>query len=234
MERDKEIKINGDVKNLLKSIAEVIKEVKNIPKKGHNETMKYNYVMEKDVVEKLREQLTSKGIVIIPNIIETSEREICLRNSQPSYVSKVVMSFTFFDVNTGGSITIYGVGEGQDSLDKGIYKAITGCQKYVLLKTFMIPTGDDPEEASESEKSTIYESKNNSNSSGKTSNINNGKNKNNVVSPEAKIPEKIAKQIYSAAVKSNKLDDVLKKFNYNSTYDIKYKDLTAIKKYLAI
>lgn len=37
------------------------------------------------------------------------------------------------------------IGEGMDTGDKAIYKAITGAQKYVLMKTFLIPTGDDPE-----------------------------------------------------------------------------------------
>jgi hypothetical protein len=37
------------------------------------------------------------------------------------------------------------VGEGQDAGDKAVYKAMTGALKYCLLKTFLIPTGDDPE-----------------------------------------------------------------------------------------
>lgn len=141
-----DIKTNGEVKTLLKAMLEVINEVENIPKNGYNTTMDYNYVLERDVLDTLRKSLANKGIVIIPSIVETSEREVLLDNGEPTIISKVVMSYTFFDTQNGGSITTYGVGEGQDSLDKGIYKAITGCQKYVLLKTFMIPTGGDPEE----------------------------------------------------------------------------------------
>ena len=29
--------------------------------------------------------------------------------------------------------------------DKGVYKAITGAVKYIFMKNFLIPTGDDPE-----------------------------------------------------------------------------------------
>lgn len=36
-------------------------------------------------------------------------------------------------------------GYGDDAGDKGIYKAITGGVKYMLMKTFQISTGDDPE-----------------------------------------------------------------------------------------
>src|SRR5699024_6730814 len=35
---------------------------------------------------------------------------------------------------------------GQDAGDKAVYKAITGATKYALMKVFMIPTGDDPEQ----------------------------------------------------------------------------------------
>ena len=36
--------------------------------------------------------------------------------------------------------------------DKGIYKAITGANKYALLKTFLLETGDDPEEVSDADR----------------------------------------------------------------------------------
>ena len=37
------------------------------------------------------------------------------------------------------------MGAGDDGADKGLYKAYTGAVKYFLMKTFLIPTGDDPE-----------------------------------------------------------------------------------------
>ena len=36
--------------------------------------------------------------------------------------------------------------------DKGIYKAITGANKYALLKTFLLEKGDDPEEVSDADR----------------------------------------------------------------------------------
>jgi hypothetical protein len=55
------------------------------------------------------------------------------------------MEFKFIDGETGEELVFHSEGEGQDAGDKGIYKAITGAQKYALMKAFMIPTGDDPE-----------------------------------------------------------------------------------------
>ena len=37
------------------------------------------------------------------------------------------------------------LGDGSDPDDKGVYKAIAGAQKYALMKTFLVETGDDPE-----------------------------------------------------------------------------------------
>src|SRR5699024_1473369 len=62
------------------------------------------------------------------------------------YIATVKMKFTFIDGETGEEISIHSIGEGQDAGDKAVYKAITGATKYALMKVFMIPTGDDPEQ----------------------------------------------------------------------------------------
>ena len=42
-------------------------------------------------------------------------------------------------------IEVVSSGTGADTQDKGVGKAMTGAYKYMLLKTFAIPTGDDPD-----------------------------------------------------------------------------------------
>jgi hypothetical protein len=49
-------------------------------------------------------------------------------------------------------------GSGIDQGDKALYKAITGGIKYILSSTFLIPTGDDPENE-QSEKKTYSANK---------------------------------------------------------------------------
>lgn len=213
-----DIKIDGEVKSLLKKMLEVINEVENIPKSGYNPTVGYNYVLERDVVNTLRKSLTNKGIIVMPSIIQTSERAVPLENGSLTTISKVMMSYTFFDTQTGGSITTYGAGEGQDNLDKGIYKAITGCQKYVLLKTFMIPTGDDPEYDEGSKPNQWQLEKDNKPK----------------LEPDDKVSVDIAKQVYAIGQKKKgKLTKILDKYGYKTTYDIQYKNLAAINKELA-
>jgi len=56
------------------------------------------------------------------------------------------MNYSFVDVYTGEEIVTRVAGEGLDAGDKAPYKAMTGALKYALLQSFLLATGDDPEE----------------------------------------------------------------------------------------
>lgn len=224
-----DIKINGDVTNLLSSIIEITKEIGNIPKKGYNSDSNYNYVLERDVTDALKKALTDRGIAVIPNIVDTSERAVSLNNGKSAIVSKVIMSYTFFDTKTGGYITTYGAGEGQDkgenSLDKGIYIAITGCQKYMLLKTFMISTGDDPEGDGPEKKDIgnkpdYHPIRQDQYQKQKTQGS---------YKPDDKISdEAINRLLAKGGENKNKFNIVLSNFGYKSVNEVKFRHLRAI------
>lgn len=207
-----EIKIVGDTKNLLEALLKITKNVENVPKNGKVSygTTRYTYVLEKDVVNMMRELLMDEGIILIPNMIDSSERLVLSKDGKSVTVAKVCMSYTFLDSKTGGYITTYFYGEGSDSLDKGIYKAITGCQKYFLLKTFLVPTGDDPELQEEEEETRDSVS-------------------NKKARPDEKISPDKAKMLFAVA-KGNEvlLKEVLGKYNYKNTYDITYRNFSSI------
>jgi hypothetical protein len=61
-------------------------------------------------------------------------------------ITRLKLTMGFIDGETGEKES-FGpfFAEGADKSDKGSYKAMTGAVKYALLKTFLIPTGDDPE-----------------------------------------------------------------------------------------
>ena len=56
------------------------------------------------------------------------------------------MTYTFMDADTAEEISVKVAGEGLDPGDKAPYKAMTGALKYALLQSFLLATGDDPEE----------------------------------------------------------------------------------------
>lgn len=143
-------------RKLVKKLSEVMQEVKYIQKTGRNTFHKYTYATESDVAEHVREELAKRFVMMIPNVTETTMREHKNRNGNTEYIVKVRMEFKFIDGETGEEISFHTEGEGQDAGDKAVYKAMTGAQKYALLKVFMIPTGDDPEEdASVDERNNI-------------------------------------------------------------------------------
>jgi hypothetical protein len=135
---------------LAKKLVEVMAAVERIPKNGWNAFHQYHYATEADTAEAIRSELSQRGVLLLPAITGTSREPV---GEKGSVLTHLTMEFTFMDSETGETITRPWLGAGTDKEDKGAYKAMTGGEKYFLLKTFLIPTGDDPEaESAESQK----------------------------------------------------------------------------------
>lgn len=131
------------VSRLHAKLAEVMAEVGRVPKRGRNEFHKYDYATEADIVDAVRGALSSRGISLVPSVVQVNRE---------GTLTTVLMSFQFNDGETGGSASYQWAGTGDDKGDKGLYKAMTGALKYFLLKTFLMPTGDDSEADTETDK----------------------------------------------------------------------------------
>lgn len=127
---------------LVAKLAAVMGAVGRIPKRGHNDFHDYNYATEADIVEAIRTELSTRNVMLIPGI-KGHQREPV--GDKGSTLTTLSMTFTFLDGDSEEKIERDWIGFGDDKLDKGGYKAMTGAEKYFLLKTFLIPTGDDPE-----------------------------------------------------------------------------------------
>jgi hypothetical protein len=130
-------------KTLAGKLSEIMGEIGYITKGGTNSAQGYKYVMASQVADAIREKLSAKGIAILPGDIEK------LSESTSASGKQVILTFKYswhlVDGESGEKHTIYSLGSGADSGDKHVYKATTGALKYALLTTFLIPTGDDPE-----------------------------------------------------------------------------------------
>lgn len=122
--------------SIYSKILQVMKEVEKVPKNGYNQFHKYYYATESDLTESIRPILIDAGLAFFATVLE---------QSREGEFTKVKMEFTLADTETGETLKSIFWGEGQDKGDKGLYKAYTGATKYFLMKTFLIPTGDDPE-----------------------------------------------------------------------------------------
>jgi hypothetical protein len=128
-------------KSLATKLTEVQASISGVVKTGYNDFQKYSYAEEAAIVSACRDELAKRSIMIIPSIE---------RVAHEGTLTTIETSYTFVDGETGEQFTTKWAGTGSDKQDKGLYKAITGSQKYLLLKTFLIPTGengvaDDPE-----------------------------------------------------------------------------------------
>lgn len=128
--------------SLVQKLAQVMALVKHVPKNGRNSAQNYSYATEADIVDSVREHLAQRGVMLIPSVTKTKWRSVQGKHGAIPVVTLTVQ-FTVTDGYQGINFTV--VGEGMDSGDKAVYKAMTGAEKYAVLKLFLIPTGDDPE-----------------------------------------------------------------------------------------
>lgn len=127
---------------LFQKLAKIIGEISRVPKRGRNEFHKYDYVTEADLLDSVRSKLADAHVAYFFSVDSVTTRPT---DAKGGPITEVAVTATFADGDTAETFSVKGAGAGQDAGDKGVYKAITGAQKYVLMKTFMVPTGDDPE-----------------------------------------------------------------------------------------
>jgi hypothetical protein len=129
--------VSVDNTKVYKKLLAVLKEGITVGKSGWNNFHKYHYTTEADVVEGIRSAFVKHGLIYQFDMISTQQ-------VTPEVV-RAAIRFSLIDPDSGQRIDSVVYGDGQDKGDKGVFKAITGAQKYFLMKTFLLSTGDDPE-----------------------------------------------------------------------------------------
>jgi ERF superfamily len=131
--------------NLRQKLAEVRRRIGYIQKRGHNERSNYSYVTAADIAGSVGDILAELGVVVIPRLEDISY-ESATGRGEATRMARVVMAYTFADVDSGEEVVAKVAGQGLDPGDKAPYKAMTGALKYALLQSFLLATGDDPED----------------------------------------------------------------------------------------
>lgn len=133
------------IKNLSLKMLKVMKDVEYIKKTGVNDFHKYKYAKESDVIAAFSKSFKEHGVFLFCSVVDRSCVSYKTRGGKDSFLVTIKMESTFVDSESGEYFTVQFYGDGSDSDDKGIYQALTGAQKYLLMKTFLVETGDDPE-----------------------------------------------------------------------------------------
>jgi hypothetical protein len=130
--------------NLFQKIHAVMQDVEYLQKDDNISfgQTKYRAISEEKVTSTVRASLLKHGLVILP-VEQDHHREGTLSTVNTKY--KIV------DIDTGNYEVLVSSGTGADTQDKGVGKAMTYSYKYLLLRTFAIPTGEDPDKISSAE-----------------------------------------------------------------------------------
>jgi hypothetical protein len=129
------------------ALTKVLAEVGSVPKGGHNRAQNYDFVRETDLVDKVRPLMAREGLFLNQDVIDHELVELG-KTSSGSTMRLTIIRVRFTWVHTSGAVwplLSTFIGYGADTGDKGVYKAMTGAEKYALFKSFLVSSGDDPE-----------------------------------------------------------------------------------------
>ena len=132
----------------------VMADVGYVHKKDENKFQKYKYAGEAALLATLRPAMVKHGLVLLPSIQKVSPID--------EYGNThVIIDYTLTHISGAvwpHPLSAAGCGNDRNSKggvgDKGLYKAITGANKYMLFKLFQLETGDDAEKADNQEAKT--------------------------------------------------------------------------------
>lgn len=198
--------------NIYQKINEVMKNIEYLAKDGKVEfgNTRYKAISEEKVTTTVREQLVKQGIVIIPVHQESTNKELIRTDKSVNMLTEVHTRYRIQNIDDiNDFIEVESNGTGVDTQDKGIGKAMTYAYKYMLLRTFAIPTGEDPDKVSSAETDDKVEKE--------------------IEESKEKIISKSQENALDKAIENRKISDetvlnILEKYGYSSTSEIKMKD----------
>jgi len=200
--------------NIFQKISEVMKAIEYLTKDDKVEfgQTKYKAISEEKVTTAVRKELVKQGIVIIPIMQESTVTELIRTEKSVNQRADVHTKYRIQNIDdVNDFIEVESNGSGVDTQDKAVGKAMTYAYKYMLLRTFAIPTGEDPDKISSAE--TDYKMK-------------------TEIDGEKLITKSQAqalnKSIENAGIKDDVVELILGQYGYSSTSEIKIKDYMQI------
>lgn len=140
--------------NIYEKINEVMKRIEYLTKddKVSFGTTQYKAISEEKVTTAVRNEMVNVGIVIIPIEQEMNVVELMRTDKSVNQRTDVNIKYRIQNIDdVNDYIIASSSGSGADTQDKGVGKAMTYAYKYLLLRTFAIPTGEDPDKISSAE-----------------------------------------------------------------------------------
>lgn len=109
-------------------------------------TYNYKYVTGDKLLGEIKPMMNDLGLLLKQEVlsIENTRQDYDTKNGSKSEIlSKVMMKFTWIDVETGEKDENLFGANGQNDWEKGLGSALTYAERYFLLKYFHISTDED-------------------------------------------------------------------------------------------
>lgn len=139
---------------ILKGMQMVMDEIGAIGKNKKNSMQGFMFRGIDDVMNVLHPLLAKAHIIIIPHVIDIQRDERQTRDGKALLYSIVRIKYEFMSTDDGSSVYAEVVGEGMDSGDKSMTKAMSVAMKYACFQVFCIPTEEMVDPDSESHEVT--------------------------------------------------------------------------------
>lgn len=130
--------------NVFQAINAIMSEVGYV-KKQRAANLNYSYAGEAALIEAVRPAMVFHGVFCYVSNYDNVMQSEYTTTKGSSMTRTTLRATVRFQHESGSFIDVQSVGEGADSGDKSLNKAMTGAYKYALRQTFCIETGDDPD-----------------------------------------------------------------------------------------
>lgn len=121
----------------------------------------YKYVSGSKVLGVVRPKMDELGLLLVQQVdsIENERMDYQVKSGAKSEIlTKVMMTFTWIDSESGEKLPVTFGANGQNGWDKGLGSALTYAERYFLLKFFHIATDEDDVDARPPEDASPMES----------------------------------------------------------------------------
>ena len=133
--------------NLYEKLLAIQQSVDNIIKDGKNQSDKYDFASNENVLDRFRPLLNQHDLLLIPRMESALIHEGQTRSGTARYLTEITFTMVWHDVKSGEELAVPWYAQGVDLAgEKGVGKAATYAEKTFLLKFFHVPTNkDDPD-----------------------------------------------------------------------------------------
>ena len=128
------------------AIANVMAEIGAVGKNKRNQQQGFLYRGVDDVMNAINPALTKNKVFVVPEVMDCTRENRTTSKGNPLIYSVAKIRYTFF-AEDGSNVQAIVIGEGMDSGDKSMNKAMSIAFKYACFQVFCIPTEEmaDPD-----------------------------------------------------------------------------------------